>query len=432
MARVRGGNTGFAVALVIFGCGFVIALLVAIIFYTKIEAHKVNELAAKDALTEYISNAETAQSSDFKSADNTVFGNMLITIRNLETDVREANDQIAKLKRETGEMESVYNTLATQKKSVEALLTAEKKQFAETMEERKASVDKAIREKAALQTLVNELQDKVSIAIKSADAGAQERIAELTEQLKTLEGQIFDAKAALDDSRIALAREIDSRPKPPVQNTTSPDGKVASIFGGGNDLFISLGRRNGLVMGMTFEVFDPQPIIRLNTVGEARGKATIEVYGLKDESATCRVVRSDRNANITTGDPIVNLAYDPNMDITMYAFGFFDIERDGGTNDLSRIDALIIENGADLAKVTKGDDGIPILTPDINYIVLGAKPELPEKPSPDEFDPVIIADYQAQLAANEAYFRIVDEAKVLRIPVLNQDRFLQLIGYYQR
>ena len=99
MARVRGGNTGFAGALVIFGCGFVIALLVAIIFYTKIETHKVNEEAAKDALADFISNAETVQANDFKSTDATVFGNMLIQIRNLETDIREANDQIAKLNR---------------------------------------------------------------------------------------------------------------------------------------------------------------------------------------------------------------------------------------------------------------------------------------------------------------------------------------------
>ena len=76
--------------------------------------------------------------------------------------------------------------------------------------------------------------------------------------------------------------------------------------------------------------------------------------------------------------------------------------------------------------------GIPILTPDINYIVLGEKPILPDKPGPDEFDPVKIAEYQALLAAYEAYFRIVDDAKIMRIPVLNQERFLDLTGYYER
>ncbi|MGB0767482.1 MAG: hypothetical protein ACPGYV_07205 [Phycisphaeraceae bacterium] len=432
MAKVRGGNTGFAVALVIFGCGFVIALLVAIIFYTKIETHKVNQEAAEKALAEYISNAETAQSSDYKAEGATVFGNMLIEIRNLQTDLREANDQIAKLTRETGEMEDVYNTLAGQKNAVDAELAAERQQFQTTMQERKDIVDKAIREKAELQTQINALQDKVTVAIENADEAARERIAELSEAKGTLESEIFDLKSALASARVERDNAIDALPKPPAPNTTSPDGEVASVFDGGDDLFISLGRRNSVVLGMTFEVFDPQPVIRLNTVGEARGKATIEVYGLKDDSATCRVVRRNRGANILPGDPVVNIAFDPNIDITMYAFGFFDIEGDGGTNDISRINALILENGAELGDVAKDEGGIPILTPDLNYIILGARPELPEKPSPDEFDPVVIAEYQAQVAANEAYFRIVDEAKLLRIPVLNQDRFLQLIGYYER
>ena len=432
MARVRGGNTGFAVALVIFGCGFVIALLVAIIFYTKIETHKVNEEAAKDALADFISNAETAQANDFKSTDATVFGNMLIQIRNLETDIREANDQIAKLNRNIGNMEDQYNTLAGQKTTIDAALVAERKQYTEAMEERKASIDKAIQEKAVLQGQIADLQQKVTVAIENADAAARERIAELSEAKKNLEANVFDAKALAQEWEGKYNRLFASLPKPPAPNTTNPDGEVASIFGGGNDLFISLGRRNGLVLGMTFEVFDPQPVIRLNTSGEARGKATIEVYGLKDDSATCRVVRRSRGAAINPGDPIVNIAYDPNMTISMYAFGSFDIEADGGTNDIGRINALITESGAELAEVTKDDSGIPILTPDLNYVILGAKPELPDKPSPDEFDPVIIAEYQAQLAANEAYFRIVDEAKLLRIPVLSQDRFLDLIGYYER
>lgn len=433
MARVRGGNAGFAVALVIFGCGFVISLLVAIIFYTKIEEHKVAEQQAKDDLAVFITGGETTQANDYKQGSATVFGNMLIKIRDFEADLREANDQITKLERQTKEMEAQYATLDGQKNAIEQQSAAERQTAAQTMEERKASIDKALRENAALQAQVNEMQAKIAEYVKNADAAAQDRIAQLTEQVQSFEGQKFDLERALATAEAERTRAILALPKPPEPNTTTPDGEVASVFGQGNDLFITLGKRDGLVMGMTFEVFDPQPVIRLNTAGEARGKATIEVYGLKDDAATCRVVRRDRGINLNPGDPIVNLAYDPNLTIRMYAFGSFDIEGDGGTNDIGRIEAIIKDSAAELVEVAKDDAGAPILTPEINYIILGEKPELPDKPSgDDDFDPVKIAEYQAKLAANEAYFRILDEAKILRIPVLNQDRFLQLVGYYER
>ncbi|MFK7788141.1 MAG: hypothetical protein AB8C95_01440 [Phycisphaeraceae bacterium] len=432
MARVRGGNTGFAVALVIFGCGFVIALLVAIIFYTKIEEAKVAEQQAKDDLSAFITGGETTQANDFKAPGTTVFSNMLVKIRDLEADIREAKDQVTKLTRETSEMEAQYATAIGQKTAVEEQLRVEKLTGAETMEERKANIDKALRDNAALQDKISEMQTILSRTADDADAAARERIAQLTEELKGFEGDKFELESALQLAIRDRDNAISALPKPPVPNTTTPDAEVASVFGDGNDLFITLGRKDGLVMGMTFEVYDPLPIIKLAVTGEARGKATIEVYGLDDDSATCRVVRRDRSINISPGDPVVNLGFDPNMTIRMFAFGSFDIENDGGTNDIGRMEALIKESGAELVKVTKTDTGIPVLTPDINYIILGAKPELPEKPAADEFDPVKIAEYQAQLAANEAYFRIVDEAKILRIPVLNQDRFLDLIGYYVR
>lgn len=432
MARVRGGNTGFAVALVIFGCGFVISLLVAIIFYTKIEEAKVNEQTAKDDLKVFISGGETTLANDFKSGEGTVFFNMKDQIDVLRGDLSEANDKITKLNADIKRKDDGARVLDGNAKQLQAQLDAERKSAATTMEERKQSLDQALREKAQLSSQIAELQTKLNKYFEDADAATRDRIAELTEQAKSLETEKF---AAVNDAESwkgkyeAVLRDL---PKSPAQNTTTPDAEVASVFGQGNDLFITLGRKDGLVMGMNFEVYDPLPVIKLDVTGAARGKATIEVYGLKEDSATCRVVRRDRNININPGDPVVNLGYDPNMTIRMYAFGNFDIENDGGTNDIGRIEALIKESGAELISVTKTDAGIPVLTPDINYIILGAKPELPEKPAADEFDPVKIAEYQAQLAANEAYFRIVDEAKILRIPVLNQNRFLDLIGYYVR
>ena len=65
MARVRSGNTGFAVALVIMGCGFMITLLVAIFLYTKIEAAKNAETTAQKKLAEFVSSAEEVEAANY-------------------------------------------------------------------------------------------------------------------------------------------------------------------------------------------------------------------------------------------------------------------------------------------------------------------------------------------------------------------------------
>lgn len=436
MARARGANTGFAVALVIFGCGFVIATLVAIIFYTKIETHKNAEIQAKDELAKYVKPAETGPANDFIGDGRTMYANMKARIDDLDNKLNNndtgALTQIKQLEAQIVRKDTQYDSVVSTKSEVEARLEAEREQFTSIMNQRQDQIDDLINEKDALATQIGELQQKVTAAIANADQAAQARIVELNEQVTALQGEQVELEDKIRIVTLQRNEAIDKLPELPEPNTTLPDGRVASVFGAGNDLFITLGRRNGIVMGMTFEVFDPDPVIRLNTQGDARGKATVEVYGLDDDSATCRVVRLERGEQIDPEDPIVNIGYDPNMDITMYASGFFDIEGDGGTNDLSRINALIIKSSAEIPDLTKNDQGVPILSPDLDYIVLGTKPVLPDPPGDDVFDPQIIANYQAKLAEVEAYFSLTDQAKQLRIPVLNQNRFLDLIGYYVR
>jgi|GEM_PF-2374729 len=432
MAKVRSGNTGFAVALVIFGCSFVIATLVAIILYTKIETHKAAEAEAKADRAKYVSTSETGQANEYVSEGGTVFAVMRDKIAKLEAAVRDAQTEIAKQQAAASKMESDFNLERSAKQDLDRARKAESDQYATIMTERQSQLDALNQEKDALVTQIGDLQAKVTSAIKNSDEAAQQRIEELNASITTLDqekqeldGQIVRLNFTIDELRKRL-------PKLPEPNTTLPDGQIASVIGEGKEVLVDLGRADGLVIGMTFEVFDPQPVIRLNTADEARGKATVEVYALDNDTAVCRIVRAERGNAVSPGDTIVNVAYEPNMDIAMYAFGTFDIERDGGTNDVDRIKALILKSGASIPELKIGNDGIPVLTPDLDYIVLGEKPDFPDKPGADVIDPEIIREYQAKLAENEAYYRIIDDAKLMRIPILSQNRFLQLTGYYVR
>ena len=47
-------------------------------------------------------------------------------------------------------------------------------------------------------------------------------------------------------------------------------------------------------------------------------------------------------------------------------------------------------------------------------------------------DPILKARYDAAVAESEAYAQISAKAREYRIPILNQNRFLYLIGYYNQ
>lgn len=433
MARAR-GSTGSAVAIVFLGCAFVISLLVAIILYTKIETHKKGEEDAKAEMARYVAPAETGPAGEYMDASDgtTAYAGMAEKIAESQKLLTEKDREIARLTAANSKMQSDYETLDTIKKQGEANLASASTQHESMMKQRQDQVNALITEKDGLVAQISDLQKQVNDAIQNADKAARDRIAELTQQVGELEGTIRDQEAVIESLGIALAEVRSKLPQLPEPNTTLPDGRVTSVFGSGRDLFINLGRNHGLVIGMTFEIFDPLPVIRLNRAGEPRGKATVEIYSLDAEAATCRVVRMDRGEQIDPGDPIVNIAYDPDMEIKMYAFGEFDIEYDRGPNDIERIRNLITKNGAEIPELKVGEDGIPLLTPDLSYLVLGAEPVLPEKPGADEFDPEVIAAYQQKQAEVEAYYSLVDNAKLLRIPVLSQERFLELVGYYVR
>jgi len=78
-----------------------------------------------------------------------------------------------------------------------------------------------------------------------------------------------------------------------------------------------------------------------------------------------------------------------------------------------------------------GGEVMPDINVDTDFVVLGAEPVVPTLSKDDLQDPVQKAIYDRAVAEAEAYANFRDKAINYRIPILNQNRFLYMIGYYE-
>ena len=213
-----------------------------------------------------------------------------------------------------------------------------------------------------------------------------------------------------------------------------PDGRVASILGDKKLVYIDRGRADHIIRGLTFEVYDAAVGIVRNQFDEFRGKATIEVVSVEDRSSKCRIVRRLPSQEILEGDVIGNVVYDPSMILKFFVYGEFDIDSIGQAtqSDRRRIELMVQQWGAQLvsSQVPGGDPAE--INYDVDFLVLGKQPALPEEPGEDVVDPLVLKQYERSKTMYENYHSLVAEGQALSIPILNQNRFLTMAGYYRR
>ena len=201
------------------------------------------------------------------------------------------------------------------------------------------------------------------------------------------------------------------------------DGTVIGLGTAQGYIYISLGRRDKVQLGMTFAVYAQPTDIRPNASGNyPRGKAGIEVIEIDETHATCRAIPGTQLQGdpIIVGDVIANSLYDPNKVYKLVVFGSFDTNGD-------RI--ATPEEAADVENIIRqwGGQVIDELAGDVDFLVLGEKPALPIAPQTDA-TLVIIQAYARKKAAADRYDRLWSDALKTRIPILNMNRLYTLTG----
>ncbi len=199
------------------------------------------------------------------------------------------------------------------------------------------------------------------------------------------------------------------------------DGTVVGLNPVAREVFISRGRRDNMVLGMTFEVYASGSNIAPNADGEyPTGKATVEVVRIGDNSSVARVLRESRGNPIIEGDLIVNPVYDPNKVYRFVVFGNFDTNKDFVFTPQERSDiaSIVEEWGGQVDSDISGET---------DFVVLGQRPTLPPAPKID--DPIEIVQRYRRLAQEQRkYDELFNTASNTGIPVLNQNRFYTLTG----
>ena len=137
------------------------------------------------------------------------------------------------------------------------------------------------------------------------------------------------------------------------------------------------------------------------------------------------MTRTTPGTQISEGDLVANLVYDPNVKYNFVVYGQFDLDRNNVATDQDAevVKRLITQWGGNLM------DKVNV---DTDFVVPAKEPVLPVLTPEERQDPFEAQKLANAQAALEAYEAVRNTARDLHIPILNQNRFLYLIGYFDQ
>jgi len=240
---------------------------------------------------------------------------------------------------------------------------------------------------------------------------------DLNQELVLMRGRVDELEEILSTSRL--------RPQRPDELV---DGRVIDSAGPNDTVFINRGRRNRIVLGMTFEVYSsPEGIGADPLTGQlTRGKASLQVIGVAEDTSTCKVVRSNVAQPVVRNDVIANAVYDPEYAFKFLVHGKFDVDQNDVPSEAEAnfIRGQILDWGGTVVESST-------LPGDLDFLVLGVEPPMPPDLPPTATSQQI-EDWVRKRRAHEDYRQLFEQARDAQIPVLNANRFLVLTGFSKR
>lgn len=343
--------------------------------------------------------------------------NLAGAVRSLALSVKTSAGQVDTLQKRIAAIEDEKKALLA---STQKALAQKDTQVVQIRQEAQKAQDQV---SAYTQTKNKDIEGIESDRNKERQA-AQDALNAKDVELTNARNQLITAQKEIQALRTRLGGlRVD--PNEPV--VRQADGKIVRI-GTQDIIYIDRGAGDQMVAGMTFEVYDRSTGVPplgegLSNENLPVGKASIEVTRVGASSSEARIIKQQPNTNVTEGDVIANLIYDPNVKFHFVVFGKFDLDQNGVATqqDTQVIKRLITQWGGQLT------DGVGT---DTDFVVLGQEPVIPQFTADEENDPLVqqkIATAKKELDEYEAVRRVASE---LNIPIMNQNRFLYFVGYF--
>lgn len=310
-------------------------------------------------------------------------------------------------------------------KSKEADLAARDKQIADMRAEYDAANKQLEEARTRNEGVVGDIKKAREGEVQSQQETLAKRDTQISDrdaQIKQLKDQLAKTQARFDRIRVGVT-------DPMIRHA---DGQISG-FGGRDIVYIDLGQGKHMVPGMTFEVYDKtRGIPKMEdplAQEQPAGKATIEVLRVLETASECRVNRVRGGQQIMEGDPILNVIYDPNTQYGIVVYGKFDLDRNGVAteNDAAVVRRMVSQWGGKLLDV-KDQGGKIHIGVDTDFLVIGAEPVIPNFSAEELNDPINVQKQEGAKAELASYEEVIQQARELHIPILNQNRFLAFTG----
>lgn len=460
MAVRSGAGTGVIVSLVVFVLTTVFLLVLTIVFYAGKTKEMEAKVAAEQTLSSYVRSNERS-SDTFKAYEAAakdrrmsvagyltgrhdelmrfVSGDPAMSIDALRADLKRyklgenqnVRARVQELFSDVNARQAEVEGLNAQAKTLSDSIAEKEAQIKQMAESHQQEVDAVEARIAGYRDAAEEyrknMQDAVDELNRAKDtmrSRYEGRIRELENETDNLDRELMVLRGKISE----LERARDAQRMKASDPAMLVDARIIDAPGTSGEVFIDRGRKDRIVVGMSFEVYGDQSQIRLHPqTGELpRGKASLEVTKVNDSTAVCKVTRSQTGNPIIRNDVVANAVYDPTHRFKFLIHGKFDINNDNTPTEQEAeyLRGLVVNWGG---TVVTGEN----LPGDLDFLVLGVEPPKPA-PLPNDASPVLLEDWVRRNEANELYNRLFHQARQAQIPVLNANRFFILIGHTDR
>lgn len=254
-----------------------------------------------------------------------------------------------------------------------------------------------------LSTKLARQKEESEAELNTEISGLNSTIDDLRDQLIVIQDQLLRCRA---EGRTDIIL--------PYNQEALVDGTIDRVDRAVNEVVLSIGRQQKVVLGMTFAVYSNATDIRIDDeTGEyAVGKAVLEVVRVEDGFSRARIISSSDGNPIIRGDVVANAVYDPDKTYKFVVEGLFDTNGDGLATRYERdeLAALIERWGGTIVDEVQGD---------LDFLVLGERPTLPVRPGPDA--PIaVLNEYNRLQREIDRYNELRLSAEVTSVPLLNE------------